>query len=64
MKTLLCFLLIFTVLRVCESATELFLTNFAGNGSTGYSGENIPATAAQMATQGVWYVVHFLCHQI
>jgi hypothetical protein len=54
MKTVLFSLLIFTVLRVCESATELYLTNFAGNGTRGYLGENLPATATEMSAQGVW----------
>jgi hypothetical protein len=28
--------------------------NFAGNGTTGYIGENIPATSAEIVPQGVW----------
>jgi hypothetical protein len=36
------------------STTELLLTNFAGNGTTGYLGENLPATSAEMNPTGLW----------
>jgi hypothetical protein len=35
-------------------ASELFITNFAGNGTTGYLGENLPATSAEMNPTGLW----------
>jgi hypothetical protein len=34
--------------------SELFVTNFAGNGTTGYLGENLPATSAEMNPTGLW----------
>jgi sugar lactone lactonase YvrE len=36
------------------SITELLLTNFAGNGTTGYLGENLPPTSAEMNPTGLW----------
>jgi hypothetical protein len=40
--------------HVCRGATELFVTNFAGNGTVGYLGENLPATSAEMNPTGLW----------
>jgi hypothetical protein len=33
---------------------ELYLTDFVGNGTTGYLGENLPRTAAEMSPNGIW----------
>jgi hypothetical protein len=41
-------------LHVCRGAAELYVTNFAGNGTTGYLGENLPATSAEMNPTGLW----------
>jgi hypothetical protein len=57
MINFICFLLFFSVLIFyCRAASQLYLTNFAGNATTGYTGENIAATSAEMAPQGIWYV--------
>jgi sugar lactone lactonase YvrE len=36
------------------SPTECLLTNFAGNGTTGFLGENLLATSAEMNPTGLW----------
>jgi hypothetical protein len=48
------FLLLCISLRRCRSAPELYVTSFAGNGTAGYTGENIPATSAEIIPRGVW----------
>jgi hypothetical protein len=48
------FLLSEIILQICRGATELYLTDFAGNGTTGYLGQNLPATSTELSPQGLW----------
>jgi hypothetical protein len=48
------FLLFKIFVSVCRGAAVLYLTNFAGNGTTGFLGENLPATSAEMNPTGLW----------
>jgi hypothetical protein len=56
MNLIYSFLLFFITLHLCQGASELYVTVFAGNGSSGYTGENIPAISAEISPEGVWYV--------
>jgi hypothetical protein len=51
-----CFLLLLfgIILYCCLAATEFFLTDFAGSGVTGYLGENLPATSAEISPYALW----------
>jgi hypothetical protein len=43
------------LLHVCRGATDLlYVTDFAGNGTTGYLGENLAATSSEMYPRGLW----------
>jgi hypothetical protein len=48
------FLLSEFFLHVCRGATELYLTDFAGDGTVGYLGENLPAISAELYPTGLW----------
>jgi hypothetical protein len=51
---LLPFLLCILSLLFWLGASDLFLANFAGSGTTGYNGENLPRTEAEMSPHGLW----------
>jgi hypothetical protein len=54
-KSLVLFFLLFEIfLPAFRAATELFLTDFAGDGTSGYLGENLPATSTEIAAGGLW----------
>jgi hypothetical protein len=48
------FLLSEIFLLVYRCGAELFLTDFAGDGSSGYLGENLPATSTEIYPRGLW----------
>jgi hypothetical protein len=52
MKIFLIYFLLF--LLNCVALNQLYIANFAGNGTQGYSGEYLPATSSQIVPNGIW----------